>query len=307
MTIPDFQTIMKPLLKLTSDGAEYKTSELIDKLAVEFQLTDEERNTMQPSGYSKLFDNRAHWARKYLKEAGLVDAIKRGYIKITSDGLKVVNENPERITIKYLKQFDKFQEFEKINKKESDNNESKEEVVTDEIIHTPEDNIEKAYTNLKSILIQELLEKVKEQTPEFFETLVIDLLLKMGYGGSRSDAGHTTKRTGDEGIDGTIYEDRLGLDIIYIQAKKWDKGTIGRPEIQKFVGALHGQRAKKGIFITTSRFSNEAYDYTNTIESKVVLIDGEKLANLMIDFEVGVSKYKSFEIKRIDSDYFEAE
>lgn len=304
MSIPDFETIMKPLLQLANNGKEHRISELIEQLVIEFKLTEEERNQMQPSGYARLFDNRAHWARKYLKEAGLLDAVKRGYVKITDDGRKVLQENPEKITVKYLRKFSKFNQFEEVKK---DNETKEESLQTNNIIHTPEENIEKAYKNLKDFLTLELIEKIKDQTPEFFEKLVIDLLLKMGYGGSRTDAGHTTKRSGDEGIDGTIYEDRLGLDIIYIQAKKWDKGTIGRPEVQKFVGALHGQRAKKGIFITTSKFSSEALDYVRNIEPKVVLIDGEKLADLMIDFEVGVSKYKSFEIKKIDTDYFEEE
>lgn len=307
MAIPTYQNIMLPLLKITEDGKEHLMRDIIEKLAIDFSLTEAERNQLQPSGLMRLFDNRCHWARKYLKEAGLVEAVRRGVIRMTAIGQDVLKSNITQIDTKYLRQFPGYIEFEKGFK----TNITEESEKTTEIIeveeHTPEEAIENSYNRLRDILAKDLLEKVITSSSDFFEQLVVDLLLKMGYGGSRADAGHTTQRTADEGIDGTIFEDRLGLDIIYLQAKRWAKEPVGRPRIQEFVGALSGKRAKKGIFITTSRFTNEAIEYVSEIEQKVVLIDGQRLAQLMIDFSVGVSTNHVYEVKQIDSDYFEEE
>ncbi len=304
--IPDYQSLMLPLLKLVSDKKEYKYRELIENLALEFKLTDEERKELLASGNQSVFDNRVGWAKTYLKKAGLIDSPSRATFVITELGLKVLGKNPERIDAKYLRQFPAFLEFIHPDKNDV---ESEETVISQESLsRTPEENLDKAYQQLRKSLASELLNKVIDLSPAFFERLVIDLLVKMGYGGSIKDAGKAIGRSGDEGIDGTIKEDKLGLDIIYVQAKRWKPGNVvGRPEIHKFVGALAGQGAKKGIFITTSSFTKEAIDYTPKNETKIVLIDGERLAQHMIDYNIGCSVQQIYELKRIDSDYFDEE
>jgi len=304
--IPDYQSIMLPLLMLVSDKKEYKYRELIENLALEFKLTDEERKELLASGNQPIFDNRVGWAKTYLKKAGLIDSPKRATFVITELGLKVLEKNPEKIDAKYLRQFPSFLEFLHPDKNEA---ESEETVISQETLsRTPEENLDKAYQQLRKSLASELLNKVIDLSPAFFERLVIDLLVKMGYGGSIKEAGKAIGRSGDEGIDGTIKEDKLGLDIIYVQAKRWKPGNVvGRPEIHKFVGALAGQGAKKGIFITTSSFTKEAVEYTPKNETKIVLIDGERLAQHMIDYNIGCSIQQIYELKRIDSDYFDEE
>lgn len=304
--IPDYQSIMLPLLMLVSDKKEYKYRELIENLALEFKLTDEERKELLASGNQPIFDNRVGWAKTYLKKAGLIDSPSRATFIITELGLKVLEKNPERIDAKYLRQFPSFLEFLHPDKNEV---ESEETGLSQETLsRTPEENLDKAYQQLRKSLASELLNKVIDLSPAFFERLVIDLLVKMGYGGSIKDAGKAIGKSGDEGIDGTIKEDKLGLDIIYVQAKRWKPGNVvGRPEIHKFVGALAGQGAKKGIFITTSSFTKEAVEYTPKNETKIVLIDGERLAQHMIDYNIGCSIQQIYELKRIDSDYFDEE
>lgn len=304
--IPDYQSLMLPLLKLVSDKKEYKYRELIENLALEFKLTDEERKELLASGNQPIFDNRVGWAKTYLKKAGLIDSPSRATFVITELGLKVLEKNPERIDAKYLRQFPSFLEFLHPDKNEV---ESEETGLSQETLsRTPEENLDKAYQQLRKSLASELLNKVIDLSPAFFERLVIDLLVKMGYGGSIKDAGKAIGKSGDEGIDGTIKEDKLGLDIIYVQAKRWKPGNVvGRPEIHKFVGALAGQGAKKGIFITTSSFTKEAVEYTPKNETKIVLIDGERLAQHMIDYNIGCSIQQIYELKRIDSDYFDEE
>lgn len=304
MPIPDFQTIMLPLLTFARDGAEHTLRETIDALAEEFQLTVEERNTLLPSGQQAVFDNRVGWARTYLKKAGLLESTRRGYYRITDRGQQVLRQNPPRIDSTFLRRFPEFIEFQRTTQLSTDDirNENEE----DSKPRTPEETIETAYQKLRESLAAELLQLIKERSPSFFERLVIDLLIKMGYGGTRKDAGEALGKTGDGGIDGIIKEDRLGLDIIYIQAKRWDN-VVGRPEIQKFAGALQGQRARKGVFITTSTFSQEALDFASRIDSKIVLIDGSTLAQLMIDHNVGVTTVAAYELKRVDSDYFTEE
>ena len=294
---------MLPLLRLVSDKQEYKYRDLIEKLAIEFQLSDEERKEPLASGNQAIFDNRVGWAKTYLKKAGLIDAPKRATFVITELGLQTLKENPDRIDAKYLRKFPAFLEFVHAGKTES---EGEGEAISQEITaQTPEENLDKAYQRIRKSLADELLAKVIDLSPAFFERLVIELLVKMGYGGSIKDAGKAIGKSGDEGIDGTIKEDRLGLDIIYVQAKRWKTGNVvGRPEIHKFVGALAGQGAKKGIFITTSSFTKEALDYTPKNETKIVLIDGERLAQHMIDFNIGCTIQQTYELKKIDSDYF---
>jgi restriction system protein len=303
MPIPDYQSIMLPLLKYAGDEEEHSLRETIEALGSAFSLTEDERRELLPSGQQSIFDNRVGWARTYLKKAVLLDSTRRGYFRITARGLEVLASNPPGINRNYLMDFEEFVEFQNY-RREGDTDQNDPSPVSDE--QTPEELIEIAFQKIRDDLANDLLDKIKSCSPTFFERLVIDLLVKMGYGGTRRDAGQAVGRSGDGGIDGIINEDRLGLDIIYIQAKRWE-GTVGRPEIQKFAGALQGQRARKGIFITTSSFSREAQDYTSSIDSKIILIDGASLTQLMVDFNIGVSLANSYEIKRIDLDYFTEE
>ncbi len=299
MPIPDYQTAMLPLLRFAGDGKEHSLREAIEALAREFNLSDKERRELLPSGQQEVFANRVGWARTYMKKAGLLRTTRRGFFQITDRGQNVLAQKPKRIDVKFLEQFQEFREFKALRKQAPISNEFEEE----EQSRTPEEALERAYQNLRSDLAAELLSQIKQSPPTLFERLVVELLVKMGYGGSRKDAGQAVGRSGDEGIDGIIKEDKLGLDIIYIQAKRWEN-TIGRPEIQKFAGALQGQRARKGIFITTSDFSREAHDYASRIDSKIVLIDGEQLAQMLIDYNIGVATVANYEIKKLDLDYF---
>lgn len=299
--IPDYQTLMLPLLRLLSDKQEYKYRDIIEKMAIVFNVTDEERKELLASGNQAIFDNRVGWAKTYLKKAGLLDSPKRAAFIITDLGIQTLKKNPDRIDAKFLRQFPSFVEFQHAGR-----NDNESETLTEEPSEqTPEESLDKAYQRIRKTLASELLNRVIDLSPTFFERLVVELLVKMGYGGSIKDAGKAIGKSGDEGIDGTIKEDKLGLDIIYIQAKRWKPGNVvGRPELHKFVGALAGQGAKKGIFITTSNFTKEASDYTPKNETKIVLINGEQLAQLMIDYNLGCTTQQSYEIKKIDSDYF---
>lgn len=300
--IPDYQSIMLPLLKLVSDGREYKLNDVVEVLSKEFALTAEERKELLPSGQTFVFGSRVSWARTYLKKAGLLDSPRRGVIVITPRGKDVLRDRPESIDVSFLRRFPEFVEFQTSTKKEETIGAGQSDNDTEQ---TPEEMLEVSYAKLRKSLAVEVLNRVMQLPPSFFEKLVVELLVKMGYGGSLKDAGKRLGKSGDEGIDGTIKEDKLGLDIIYIQAKRWQPGSlVGRPEIQKFVGALAGQGAKKGIFITTSSFTKEARDYTPKNETKIVLIDGDQLSQLMIDHNLGVTTVNAYELKRIDSDYF---
>lgn len=300
--IPKYDEIMLPLLKMLGDGREYSTRECIERLAKVFQLTDDERRKLVSSETQPIFNNRVGWARTYLKKAGLVEIPERGYIKITERGKKVLEESPEKIDVKYLMKFEEFRKFLNSSNKELDTQRRNEES------KTPEEVMQEQFEILKADLKEQLMEKIINSSSQFFEKLVIDLIVKMGYGGSFEEVTQHLGRSGDEGIDGVIKQDPLGLDNVYIQAKKWENATIGRPQIQSFVGALHGKGAKKGIFITTSKFSNEAIDYANSLKDmKVILIDGNKLLDYMIQYNVGVQLDKTIEFKKIDFDYFEEE
>ena len=299
--IPDFQTLMLPFLKNIQDGKEHSTTEIIEILTREFNLSPEELEEYLPSGSQKVFYNRVFWAKAHLKMAGLIENLRRGVFKITNDGIDILKKNPEKINLKLLKQFPTY--LDSLGKQKEENTNSEIDNVS-ETTSTPEEILESNYVKIRKNLALELLAKVKSCNPSFFENLVVELLVKMGYGGSIKDAGKSIGRSGDEGIDGIIKEDKLGLDIIYIQAKRWDN-VVGRPEIQKFIGALAGQGAKKGVFITTARFTNEAKEYQPRNETKIVLIDGEQLADLMIEYDLAVSTTNKYIIKRIDNDYFE--
>lgn len=302
MAVPDFQSLMLPLLRMAGDGREHSVAEARDTLAAEFKLSETDREELLPSGRQSKFANRVAWARSYLQQAGLLLAPRRGHFQMSDRGRGILKNPPSRIDIKFLEQYPEFVEF---RSPKADVSPTHVQAPVDELEpETPEEALEAAHQKMRLGLASELLARVKGGSPSFFERLVVELLLGMGYGGSRRDAGQAIGRSGDEGIDGVISEDRLGLDVVYLQAKKWD-GTVGRPEIQRFVGALHGKRAKKGVFITTGTFSSEAIAYVEHIDPKVVLIDGRRLAELMMDFDVGVNTAATYSVKRVDSDYFD--
>ncbi len=308
MGVPDFQAFFYPILKYSSDGQEHSLDEIRTFLTQKFSLTDEDKAERVPSGTQTKFDNRIYWTKSYFSKAKLIENTKRSHFKITDRGLKFLQKFDSNISINDLKTIEEFKEFNNGNAFISDSTTIETKTGIDSLleIKTPLEKLEETYQYIQHELASELLEKIRLNTWQFFEDLVVDLMVKMGYGGSRSNAWKSIKRTNDEGIDGIINEDKLGLDVIYLQAKMWKTETsIGRPEIQKFVGALHGQRAKKGVFITTSSFSKGAIEYVKVIEPKVILIDGKTLTNLMIEFNVGTTTVESYQIKKIDLDYFE--
>jgi restriction system protein len=293
---------MAPLLRIAGDGKEHSLSDARARLGAEFNLTQAEQEELLPSGRQSRFGNRVAWAKVYLEQGGLLLSPRRGHLLISDRGREVLKAPPARIDIRFLGQYPEFIEFRRPKREALELSAPAVPEASD--AETPEEALEAAHARIEASLASEVLARVKAGSPGFFEGLVVELLLKMGYGGSRSDAGQAIGKAGDEGIDGVISEDRLGLDIVYLQAKRWE-GSVGRPEIQKFVGALHGKRAKKGVFITTGSFSSDAAAYVEHIDPKVVLIDGRRLTELMIDFEVGVTTARTFHVKRVDSDYFE--
>lgn len=300
--IPTYEKIMLPFLKHLADGQEHGLNEIHDALEKQFRLTDEELRELLPSGLQPIFRNRVGWARTYLKKAGLVISPKRAHFKISDKGIELLKENPPEITAKLLMRYDEFIEFKTIKKEKTTT--SKSELIEDSTDQTPEESLEYAYQTLRSELSKEVLDTVKKCSPAFFEKLVIDLLIKMGYGGSRKDAGKAIGKSGDGGIDGIIKEDKLGLDIIYLQAKRWEN-AVPVKEIRDFTGALASKKAKKGIFITTSTFPSSVYEFVGQVEYKIILIDGENLSDLMIENNVGLSTVNTYQVKVIDSDYFE--
>jgi len=299
LPIPDFQSFLLPVLQLADDGAEHSLDDARNVLAEKFGLTSEERAELLPTGRQRRFDNRVNWAKVYLQRAGLLSSSRRAHFQITDRGRQLLSERLERIDIARLREFPEFLEFHAGSRRIAPGP-APVAPLQDE---TPEEIMDGAFQSIRAEIVAELLTRVKSNTPGFFENLVVELLLKMGYGRNREEAGRAIGRAGDEGIDGIISEDRLGLDTIYIQAKRWD-GNVGRPEIQKFVGALHGKRARKGVFITTGSFSSEAKDYVSRIDPRIVLIDGQQLAEYMLDLNLGVTTKNVYEIKRVDSDYF---
>jgi restriction system protein len=300
MPIPDFQSLMLPIMKIAADGSDHTARELREQLAEELGLSEQERKELLPSGQQPVFTNRLAWARSHLRMAGLLEKTGRGTFRITSRGQQALAGNPSAINLRFLQQFPEY--LEARNKPRA----GTQTIFSGDDEQTPQERLETAYQTLRANLAKDVLIQLKASTPDFFERVVVEVLVRMGYGGTRKDAGQAIGKSGDEGIDGIIKEDRLGLDIIYIQAKRW-QNTVSRPEIQKFAGALQGQRAKKGIFITTSDFSKDAIEYAARIDSKIVLIDGDQLADLMIDHGVGVTPIANYEVKQIDADYFASE
>ncbi len=302
MPIPGFQDIMLPLLQFASDGQEHTLREATQYLSNHFQLSKDERNIKLPSGRQARFANRVGWSKTYLKKTGLIANSERGKFRITEEGLRTLKQNPLRIDLHYLRQFPGFAEFHRASISVGEPSEAI-DPEGNNIAQTPEEQLDMNFLLLRKALEEDLLERLKSCPSQFFEQLVIDVLVAIGYGGPLKDAGKVLGQSGDDGIDGIINEDKLGLDVVYIQAKRWEN-PVGRPVVQAFAGSLEGQRARKGILLTTARFTPEAREYVKRIEKRIVLIDGEMLAQLMIDYNVGVSVEKTYTIKRIDHDYF---
>ncbi len=303
MAIPDFQSVMRPVLQAVGDGVPLPLSALRVRIADVFKLTEEERKERLPSGNQTVINNRVGWARTYLNKAGLLTIPNKGMVQITVRGREALASGPERITVSWLKQFPEFADFHTAKPQVID---AAAVVDSDLAETTPDEQLAEAYQALQQSLADELLAQVRAATPSFFEQVVVDLMIAMGYGGSRKEAGKATQLTNDDGIDGIIKEDKLGLDVIYLQAKRW-ANTVHRPEIDKFIGALTRKRARKGVFITTSDFSTGAKDAARGLDIKVVLIDGIELARLMVEHNLGVSVKQVYEVKQIDSDYFSEE
>jgi restriction system protein len=303
VAIPDFQSCMRPLLNAVQDGEVHTFNDAFEKVCLFFKLTDTELAAKLPSGKQAIIRNRVAWSSTYMKKAGLLFAPGRSQLQITERGLEALKQQPERIDVRYLKQFPEFLEFHTAKPKS---------VTTDTLGRTedttdstdPLERLEEAHLEIQNSLASDLLQTIKEQSPAFMERLVVELMQSMGYGGWSKKSGTATQYTADGGIDGIINEDPLGLDTIYLQAKRYTDNTVGRPDIQQFAGALDMQRAKKGVFITTSQFSKEATDYVANIDKQIVLINGTKLAKLMIQYGLGVAIKQTYAIKQIDSDYF---
>lgn len=299
MTLPTYEEMMLPLLEFAGDKSVHSNQEALEFIMSLYKVSTEEAEKLLRSGKETVIHNRLGWARTYLKKAGLLESQERAKFNITDEGLHVLSEKPAAITDRYLMKFPSFQEFQKRQSLPKTNGKPE-----TKITKTPLEMLEDNYQILRSDLVDELLASVTKCSPSFFENLVVELLVAMGYGGSFEDAGEAIGKSGDGGIDGIIKEDRLGLDVIYVQAKRWD-GVVGSKEIRNFVGALVGQKAGKGVFITTSSFTKDALTYVQAVSTKVILIDGQQLAQYMIDFGIGVSLEKNYQIKRVDHDYFE--
>ncbi len=298
MTIPDFQTIMLPFLKTAEDGKEHSKREVVERLADYFKLSESELREMLPSGKQELFDNRVGWTRTYLKKAGLIETTRRGFFCITQRGRDLLQQNPAKIDIKLLNQYPEFKEFHTYRGSKG------EIVIAKEEDTTPQERLYNAYQQIDDELAKDILQQLKTISPKGFENIVVDLLVKMGYGGSNKEAAQAIGRSGDEGVDGVINQDTLGIDRIYIQAKRWNDTPVNHSEIRNFIGALDFKHAERGIFITTSTFTKTVKDNVALSSKRIILIDGDDLARLMITYKVGVSVVDTFELKKLDMDYF---
>ena len=304
MAIPDYQTLMLPVLTVAAEG-EVRVPAAAARIADRLGLSEAEREEMLPSGKQRLLHNRVHWAKFYLAKAGLVDNSRRGLFVATQAGRDLLASRPTRIDVSLLKTYPSFNEF--YDRSEGADATDRASVVEPAMPAetTPEEQIDAAHGVLTAALKADLLERIFDQSPSFFERLIVELLVAMGYGGSHEDAARQLGRSGDGGIDGIIDEDRLGLDRIYVQAKRYAEGSsVGRPEIQAFVGSLVGQGATKGVFVTTARFSSQAREYARALQQRIILIDGNRLGELMAEFNVGVRVSRVVEVKKIDEDFF---
>jgi restriction system protein len=308
VAIPDFQSLMRPLLVVLAEGTEQPVQTIRETLAQQFGLTEEELEERLPSGRTRTYVNRVAWALSHLRSAGLIDSPQRAVYRITPRGQQILGQTSEaeRVDIRMLSQFDEYRQFRSQASSGETGASPRPALPLEQSAGTPAERMDAAFRELRGALAADVLDRVREQSPDFFEQVVLDVLQAIGYGGSRENAAQRLGRTGDGGVDGVIREDKLGLDLIYVQAKRWSN-TVGRPEIQQFVGALNGQRANKGVFITTSAFSREAHEFADAVNPRVILVDGKELAQLMIDHDVGVSVESTYRIRRVDLDYFEAE
>lgn len=303
MAVPDFQTLMLPLLQFVSDGSERTMREATDALTAQFELTPVDAALLTPSGGQSLISNRVAWAKTHLKNAGLLENPARGRIIITDAGLRLLAENPGKVNVRLLKQYPTYREFLGPSQLPLG---AQNDLATDNAQETPLEALDNAYVALRRTTVDELLNRLKNCSPSYFEVVMVRLLRAMGYGGVTGD-GEVIGRPGDGGIDGIIKEDKLGLDIVCIQAKRWEN-VVGRPVVQAFVGSMDFVRARKGVIMTTSSFSRDAIDYVDRIEGKkVVLIDGEMLTKLMIDHNVGVTTRQVYELKEVSNDFFDEE
>lgn len=300
MSVPDFQSFFVPVLRFTADGSDHSMGELRERIAVDLKLTPEDLSQKLPSGVQTVYANRIAWSAVYLTKAGALERVKRGVFRITERGKELLALNLPKLTVQHLSHYPEFVAFHKGSQSGGDEIQE----CRAEKTQTPEEQLADAYKVLREALANDVLETVKKASPSFFEKLVIDLLVAMGYGGSVEDAGRAVGKSGDGGIDGIIKEDKLGLDVVYVQAKRWNN-SVGRPVVQAFAGSLEGVRARKGVLITTSYYSQDALEYVRMIEKRIVLIDGNQLADLMIDHDIGVNVVQTYKIKRLDSDYFE--
>lgn len=304
MAIPDYQTLMLPVLSIAAKG-EARVPAAAQIIADQLGLTDDEREEMLPSGKQRLLHNRVHWAKFYMSKAGLIDSPKRGVFIASAAGQALLATKPGHIDVETLKAFPAFAEFYGQTGTSAEPEQVAATMAAANSDATPEEQIDAAHTILTSALKADLLQRVLEQSPAFFERLIVELLVAMGYGGSHEDAARQLGKSGDGGIDGIIDEDRLGLDRIYVQAKRYGPGSsVGRPEVQGFVGSLVGLGASKGVFVTTSAFSKQALDYARGLQHRVVLIDGSRLTELMVEFGVGVRTARMIDVKRLDEDFF---
>jgi restriction system protein len=304
MPIPDYQTIMLPFLRIAEDGKQHSKREALDKLAADFKLTESELRELLPSGKQELFDNRVGWARTYLKKAGLIDSPGRGYFRITERGLDLLKQNPAKIDGKILRQYPEYREFVNYNNSRVNRDVSEDKSTKENEETTPQERLYNAYEQINEELARDILQQLKTVSPKSFEHIVVDLLVAMGYGGSDKDAAQAIGRSGDEGGDGVINQDTLGIDRIYIQAKRWNDTLVNHSEIRNFIGALDFKHAERGIFITTSAFTKAVRESVALSSKRIILIDGNELARLMITHKVGVSVEDEFELKKLDMDYF---
>lgn len=304
MAIPDYQSLMRPLLEVLADGGEHHLRDIRDNLATSFGLTSGELEQMLASGAATVFADRVGWARYYLQRAGMLQQPRRSVYQLTEAGRVLLRDTQGRITTAHLRE--RSPEFRRWVDGTSSST-ALGDVGSTSVVEqqtTPEEVLANAYLSIRKAVEGDLLARLRVCSPGFFERVVVRLLVSMGYGGSLQDAGRAIGKSGDEGIDGIINEDRLGLDVVYVQAKRWT-ATVGRPDIQQFAGALAGKRARKGVFITTSGFSAEASAYVCSIEPKIVLIGGEQLAAFMFEHDVGVATASVYEVKKLDTDFFE--
>lgn len=305
MAVPDYQFLMLPVLSASSKG-EVRVGDAVDMIGEQLQLTPEERAQLVPSGKQALLRVRIHWAKTYLVKGGLIEITRRGYFKISPRGQKVLDSRPVRIDNNFLNQFEEFRQFKEISREGARQDKIPLEPFLVSQTETPDEIVRAAHRQIETSLAQELLDRIRTAPPAFFERLIVSLLLSMGYGGSTMDAGRALGGSGDDGVDGVIDQDALGLDRVYVQAKRYANGNnVGSAAIRDFFGSLDRHKAAKGLFVTTSAFSSSARDTAAFLSKRIVLIDGEQLTRLMIRYNVGCRVEDTLYIKKVDEDFFE--